>query len=299
MRKSLQFLSGFWLKVLGFLFMTIDHVGFFMMNKFFDVNPDLYNVGYAFRCAGRIAFPIFAFLVAEGIRHSKNGWKYFYRLLGMHLALQLVTVIFVFCIPNTPGPNEIAENAFADLALLALTLLLLRLKGGKKALAAIPIAFAIFVYVLQVLEKAQGITIWFFPRMFRPGYSLFGLLVGIAFYYSEPLTRLFAKRYGQSMGMNPEALELDPAFRKMVNVLSIMFLFAITLIFWGVSYIGYEYESRPLDNYYMSIESYCLIAMPLIYVYNGKRGYDNKVIRIVSYLYYPVHIAVLFLIFSL
>ena len=34
------------------------------------------------RCFGRIAFPVFAFLIAEGFLHTRNRMKYFLQLLG-------------------------------------------------------------------------------------------------------------------------------------------------------------------------------------------------------------------------
>ena len=41
--------------------------------------PLLYEV---MRCFGRIAFPVFAFLIAEGFRYTRNRMKYFLLLLG-------------------------------------------------------------------------------------------------------------------------------------------------------------------------------------------------------------------------
>ena len=49
----------------------------------------------------------------------------------------------------------------------------------------------------------------------------------------------------------------------------------------------------------MSFETYSLLAIPLLYLYNGKRGYDSKAFRWITYLYFPVHLVVLFLIFAL
>lgn len=64
-----KFLSNFDLKILAIITMTIDHIGAIMYP-----NIDI------FRIIGRISFPIFAFLLAEGFNHTSNKLKYFLRL---------------------------------------------------------------------------------------------------------------------------------------------------------------------------------------------------------------------------
>lgn len=68
-------LSGSALKVIAFVSMVTDHCAYYLMEH----GTLLYEV---MRCFGRIAFPVFAFLVAEGFRHSRNRTKYFLQLLG-------------------------------------------------------------------------------------------------------------------------------------------------------------------------------------------------------------------------
>lgn len=50
--------------------MVIDHYAYYLM----DGNTMAYEV---MRCFGRIAFPVFAFLVAEGFAHTRNRMRYF------------------------------------------------------------------------------------------------------------------------------------------------------------------------------------------------------------------------------
>ena len=59
--NKIGFLSGSTLKIIACLFMVIDHVGL----TFFP-ECDI------FRILGRLAFPIFAFFIAEGSRYSRN-----------------------------------------------------------------------------------------------------------------------------------------------------------------------------------------------------------------------------------
>lgn len=67
-------LSGSALKVIAIFSMVIDHCAYYLM----DGNTVHYEV---MRCVGRIAFPVFAFLVAEGFAHTRNRKKYFGQLL--------------------------------------------------------------------------------------------------------------------------------------------------------------------------------------------------------------------------
>lgn len=63
------------LKAIACITMLLDHIGATMMR------------GYTLRIIGRIAFPIFCFLMAEGAYHTKNPRKYCFRLvIGMLLS---------------------------------------------------------------------------------------------------------------------------------------------------------------------------------------------------------------------
>lgn len=64
--KRIKFLSGNMLKVIAAITMTIDHIGLI----FFPSNNLL-------RMIGRISFPIFAFMIAEGCKYTKNRFRYF------------------------------------------------------------------------------------------------------------------------------------------------------------------------------------------------------------------------------
>ena len=67
-------LSGSALKIIAVVSMVIDHYAYYLM----DGNTMAYDV---MRCFGRIAFPVFAFLVAEGFAHTRNRMRYFISLL--------------------------------------------------------------------------------------------------------------------------------------------------------------------------------------------------------------------------
>ena len=75
-------LSGSALKVIAVLSMVADHCAYYLMEH----SMFLYEV---MRCFGRIAFPVFAFLIAEGFQHTRNRMKYFLQLLGFAVISEL------------------------------------------------------------------------------------------------------------------------------------------------------------------------------------------------------------------
>lgn len=67
------------LKIIAMVSMLLDHVGLL----FFP------NVAI-FRILGRIAFPIFAYMIAEGCHYTKNRAKYLGMIAGMGVVFQIV-----------------------------------------------------------------------------------------------------------------------------------------------------------------------------------------------------------------
>lgn len=75
-------LSGNALKIIAAIAMVADHVGL----MFF---PDLQIL----RIIGRLSFPIFAFMIAEGCRHTRNRLRYFGMVFGLGAVCQIVYFI--------------------------------------------------------------------------------------------------------------------------------------------------------------------------------------------------------------
>lgn len=66
-------LSGSALKVIAVSSMIVDHWAYFFVQ-----DP---NQNYIMRSLGRVAFPLFAFLIAEGFGYTRNRTRYFLTLL--------------------------------------------------------------------------------------------------------------------------------------------------------------------------------------------------------------------------
>lgn len=77
-------MSAFVLKIIACISMVIDHIKY--------VIPETENFITIY--AGRIAFPLFAFLIAEGYVHTKNLKKYYLRLIIYGIISQVPYMLF-------------------------------------------------------------------------------------------------------------------------------------------------------------------------------------------------------------
>ncbi len=78
-----RFLTGNMLKILAAIFMTIDHIGVMLFPRI-----------RLLRIAGRLALPIFAFMIAEGCHYTRNRRKYFGTVFGLGTVCQAVYYFF-------------------------------------------------------------------------------------------------------------------------------------------------------------------------------------------------------------
>ena len=94
MQKEKFGLTNFQLKIIALAAMTVDHIASFL---FLHINDSLY---YIMRSIGRVAAPVFLFLVAEGLRHTGDRKKY---ILRFYIAGAILT-----------GINQLLEDTLAQ-----------------------------------------------------------------------------------------------------------------------------------------------------------------------------------------
>lgn len=268
---SIRKVTGFLLKIIAMVSMTIDHTGIFLAD---------YNFGLSeiFRCIGRLALPLFIFLIAEGVEHTKNEIKYLLRLgiLAITFAIGQIFALYVLDLELT--------SPIVDLFVAALTLILLKRKDKFSWFAIIPIAYTIVCFVFANLPNVNN----FIPLVLRPDYVLFSLLLALGFFYSKPLSILILKSNTSTTNL------IDTSYQRYTQtILSALWVVILSGIFY-VSYIlfGVSYTSMPYQIFSM------FSCIPIL-LYSGKRGYNKKWFQIGCYIYVPLHILVIALIFVL
>ena len=217
-------LSSNQLKLLAVIFMTIDHIGYILF-------PGI----ILFRIIGRLSFPIFAFAISEGCRHTRSRCYY---LLTLALSAILFQIVYTFV------TGSLIMNIFVTLTLSVLTII--------------------------IFDKTSNIHT-------KSAYAQFAIYAGIIFSLSELLPKIISGFY------------IDYGF------------FGILLPVWY--YIGRTKKEQLLyfaiglillSGAVGAIQFFSLLSLPVIALYNGRRGKMH--LKWFFYTYYPLHLAVLHLI---
>ena len=299
-------LTAFHLKLIALTAMVIDHVG--------AVFPFPALVDSLMRGIGRMAFPIYAFLVAEGCRYTRSREKYLLRLGVFALISELPfdrvfypRLLQIFGL----GKNFLnATNVFYTMFLavacihiwetlrrqerrtqllvlgvfsagIAALLVFVRRPWTRTVLALVCLACALLV--CRLLAKHTGkcaapdglshilavlplLPVLLLAEELQCDYSGFGVLLIFLLYLAEnrktQITVLAAGMmtlYGLGSGLN--------------------------LINWMFS--GF---SEPPTLHGVLLLCFSMLAVALVYFYNGQRG---RKIKWAFYAAYPVHLAVL------
>ncbi len=137
--RKWQVLNGRQLKLIGVACMLMDHAAILLF-------PSV----EIFRIFGRLAFPIFAFMIAEGCRYTRNKLRYFLMVSGVGIGCQIVYFL-------TTGDNELnILLTFAFAVLLIYILQKANYAEGWKKEALWSFAFAagfLGVYGLDQIAK--------------------------------------------------------------------------------------------------------------------------------------------------
>ena len=292
-RKFPLILSSFWLKVIALFTMTIDHIGYNLEGNYaYDWLPDLAN---AFRIIGRTALPLFCFMIAEGAMRTKNFNKYALRL-GVMASIISIALIGAEYIPGI-GSMRSQGIIFVDLLLGAVSIYCLRQKKWYfKILAVLPLLYGIASFVATSLESCgcHGNILWF-PFFMRTQYGWYAILLCILFYFANIFAKIFISYLSGLTGINVENYQDSDIERHAINIISVLMLI-------GASFLLYLCGTMMPSKYVswmINIQLYAMLAGAFILLYNGRRGYNKKWFQYGSYLYYPVHMAIIYLIFSI
>lgn len=163
METKLKFgLTGNQLKLLALLFMTVDHVGALLL-------PEIEILRYI----GRLAMPIFAWMIAEGCTHTRNRLRYFLTLLGFGLICQIVYLVAM---------GSVMQCIFMTFSMSVFLIIVLEYGMKKKNFLSLCLLGATFALVCYICVFLPGDL----PGTdFRVDYGIYGVMLPVLIYISR------------------------------------------------------------------------------------------------------------------
>ena len=255
-------INSFQLKLLGLIFMTLDHIGLYICHTM-DRN--------LLRIIGRIAAPLFLYVTINSISHTRNKIKYILRLYIAHILICLTTT-FV----TTAGKEQFGSHTqFSILSTFLYTAIFIcmieKIADSPKNITirnlflfSIVIGIIIIpIMVMLLFSRFEMLYQIFLPNILIVPYSPLFILMGICWYFAKER-------------------------KKQVIILA---------FFSCLSLIGTQLSARLniwiTMGFFTNSQFFMILFAPFIYLYNGRKG---KSMKYFFYIYYPVHIFVLMMI---
>ena len=273
MKLNKNILNSFHLKLIGIISMIFDHIiVVFEMVGIID-NIPFFNINLItlFRIIGRFSFIIFAFLIVEGILKSSNKLKYILRLFVLAISMDIIMFI---------ATGMYIGNPITTLAIGALTIYFLENKTTwKKFLSIIPLTYILLIS-LEIIPLYAD-------------YDIYGLSTILIFYIAYILSEVFSKFIINFYQLDKETFYNSSYKLTLRNTLSAILFLSFSMIIYFINPI---WNNKGLFTEMNSIQVYSIFALIPILLYNGKRGYNKKWFKYGSYLFFPLHLLIIYLI---
>ena len=280
-KHHLKSFTAYQLKWIAIITMTIDHFGVLVLLPF-SQNETIGNLYIIARLIGRLAFPLFGFMIAEGIFRSRKPLIYITRL-GL-MALLIGIAMFVL---GEFGIQALSGNIFIDLSMAALAMYFLKQKSFFiRLLSILPI-----LYVFITSFNGQ------IPNYLSADYGLYGLLMMLLFFVSYQNWSNFLFPFN-AFNFNEKVLSIEQKryrFASAVFIIMHILWYIINLVLTdalSLSGLVVNYINR-----FVGAQTYAIIAAYFIYHYEGIKGSSPKWFQWFTYLYYPLHFVVLYVIY--
>lgn len=244
-------LSSLTLRHLAMFIMVIDHIGL----VFF---PDQ----LIWRYIGRLAFPIFAFLVVEGYLHTKNFVYYLCRLL----VFALLTDLPYYFMTNGRWLYQPFKNVIWTFLIGLITIWLI--DKSKRH-------FPLLLYIITSLI-IFACACWL-ANFWETDYHDWGIMTLAGFYVFRG--KLLQHRLAQTL-----------VFLVVNCILPNLVLFQL------VNFDNFELYWEHYGIRLFSPQMFAVLALPIIWTYNGQLGYHTRFSQIINYLFYPLHMLIIGLI---
>ena len=193
--SKVQFLSGAWLKLIAILSMLIDHVNKALIYPNLVSNDGvLTTVSNIFDIIGRIAFPLFCFMLVEGYFKTRSRKKYLLNLLIFGVISEVPFDMFTTAsFFNMNWNNVMFTLAFVLITIWIIDILKERMQKLPKTLWY----FASFIIVIIMCIAAMYLSL---------DYEHHAILIGYFFYLFHDVPLLAIPFGYASMYTQPWAL---------------------------------------------------------------------------------------------
>lgn len=263
--RKLQVVDQFYFKIIAMVTMLIDHIGAYL------VSPS--NPAYIpLRIIGRIAMPLYAFFIVEGMRYTRNRIRYLLQLLMMGVIVNVFTLIFL---------HDYVGSIFDTFFMAGLFIYLIEHENTYlKPLALIPL-------IIGFLSSFS-----FFP--IRLEYGFYGVFTVLIFYLGYVLVNQISKSYCEKFSLDINEYKKEKEFTFYYVLISFLLFIAFNLL--CTIFSNYLYLYLDATNVDYKIQNYSIIAGLLLLFYNGKRGYNKPWFKYGCYVFYPLHLVIIYLI---
>lgn len=259
------------IKVIAMLTMLIDHVGLIYFPE-----------QAMWRLIGRIAFPIFAYALAMGFFYTSNRKRYLLRLTLFALIAQ-----FPYMYLNVGVQRDVFQiNQIAQL-IYALLVLYLFERGQKCA-----------ALVCKLLWIALAVGVAFLPDVVRFyearisfGYGTYGILMSLIFWVYRGRWLHITVAYVLLSLFYPYHYALTAVHAGQRGYLEAFFSLSPNLNYM-------QRYGSPLSFSGAWLQSNSILALPMLYL-SEHVNTDWKLNKWVTYWFYPVHMAILVVLYHL
>ncbi|MBQ8301352.1 MAG: hypothetical protein IJX57_05255 [Clostridia bacterium] len=162
MKKSIGLLSNNQLKIIAIIAMTCDHIGK-------QILPDMAFL----QIIGRIAFPIFAYMIAEGCFYTRNRKKHLLMLISVAIGCQLVYFVFM---------RSLYQCILVTFSLSVMLIYIVDNAMKKRTFKSFAVVFIAFAVVYLLTEILPNVLIY---TDFAIDYGLVGVLLPVFVYTAE------------------------------------------------------------------------------------------------------------------
>lgn len=284
-------LTAFQLKMLALFFMTLDHIGAFA----FEI-PVVERYYTYLRSIGRLAAPLFLFLLVQSIRHTRSKPRFLLRLYLAGMCTGLFATAMNACFGEvfhyfTPG-NIIFTFFYTALYVI----LLERLIAAWKARDLRALAVSALLLAASLLPTAFAMTI-------RNAIVPSGVSIQVNFLLSGLYSSLLPTFHTIDYGIGFVILGVAMCFARTKNRQCLVFaLFCVICIVGAGAILWLPFDIFKMQTFgfvqtFLNLlQCRMIFALPFMLLYNGERGRRCKWF---FYWYYPLHREVIFLLSNL